>query len=161
MSKFGFKAAFSQGDIHKQFTEYGLRIHRAIVTVLRYIGEECVKQARENGSYTDQTGNLRNSIGYVLISDGTIIRQNFEERIASKIESKANGMGVLSGKNLANELSNQFTKGYALIVVAGMNYAYYVETLNKDVLDSAERYAQRVTPKLMKMLREQIYQRTV
>ena len=55
------------------------------------------------------------------------------------------------------KLAKDFTKGYALIVVAGMNYAYYVETLNKDVLDSAERYAMRVTPKMMSDLRTQIY----
>jgi hypothetical protein len=157
MQKYGFKAAFSQGDVHNQFATFALRIHRAIVNVLRYIGEECVKQARENGDYTDQTGNLRNSIGYVIVSNGTIISENFEERVQSKIVSTANGMGVLKGKNLADELSKQFTKGYALIVVAGMNYAYHVETLNKDVLDSAERYAQSVTPKMMEMLREQIH----
>ena len=66
-------------------------------------------------------------------------------------------MGVLEGKKLAEKLAKDFTKGYALIVVACMNYAYYVETLNKDVLDSAERYAMRVTPKMMSDLRTQIY----
>ncbi|MDH6308122.1 adenosyl cobinamide kinase/adenosyl cobinamide phosphate guanylyltransferase [Dysgonomonas sp. PFB1-18] len=157
MSKYGFRAIYSRGDVHKRFAEFAQRIHKAIVSVLQYIGEACVAQARENGNYTDHTGNLRNSIGYVLVHDGTIISHNFEKRIQSKIENKANGVGVLEGKKLAEELAKRFTKGYALIVVAGMNYAYYVETLNKDVLDSAERYAQRVKPKMMKMLKEQVY----
>ena len=128
-----------------------------MITVLQYIGEECVRQARENGNYIDHTGNLRNSIGYVLLCDGNIISSNFEERVQSTVVNKANGMGVLEGKKLAEKLAKDFTKGYALIVVAGMNYAYYVETLNKDVLDSAERYAMRVTPKMMSDLRTQIY----
>ena len=69
-------------------------------------------------------------------------------------------MGVLEGRKLAETLAKDFTKGYALIIVAGMNYAYYVETLNKDVLDGAERYAIRVVPKMIKSLQTQVYKMT-
>lgn len=157
MSKYGFKPVHTNAGVHARFVEFAKRIHKAMITVLQYIGEECVRQARENGNYIDHTGNLRNSIGYVLLCDGNIISSNFEERVQSTVVNKANGMGVLEGKKLADKLAKEFTKGYALIVVAGMNYAYYVETLNKDVLDSAERYAMRVTPKMMSDLRTQIY----
>nr|DAP21718.1 MAG TPA: hypothetical protein [Caudoviricetes sp.] len=157
MSKYGFKPVHTNAGVHARFVEFAKRIHKAMITVLQYIGEECVRQARENGNYIDHTGNLRNSIGYVLLCDGNIISSNFEERVQSTVVNKANGMGVLEGKKLAEKLAKDFTKGYALIVVAGMNYAYYVETLNKDVLDSAERYAMRVTPKMMSDLRTQIY----
>ena len=157
MSKYGFKPVHTNAGVHARFVEFAKRIHKAMITVLQYIGEECVRQARENGNYIDHTGNLRNSIGYVLLCDGNIISSNFEERVQSTVVNKANGMGVLEGKKLAEKLAKDFTKGYALIVVAGMNYAYYVETFNKDVLDSAERYAMRVTPKMMSDLRTQIY----
>lgn len=157
MPKYGFKPVHTNAGVHARFVEFAKRIHKAMITVLQYIGEECVRQARENGNYIDHTGNLRNSIGYVLLCDGNIISSNFEERVQSTVVNKANGMGVLEGKKLAEKLAKDFTKGYALIVVAGMNYAYYVETLNKDVLDSAERYAMRVTPKMMSDLRAQIY----
>ena len=157
MSKYGFKPVHTNAGVHARFVEFAKRIHKAMITVLQYIGEECVRQARENGNYIDHTGNLRNSIGYVLLCDGNIISSNFEERVQSTVVNKANGMGVLEGKKLAEKLAKDFTKGYALIVVAGMNYAYYIETLNKDVLDSAERYAMRVTPKMMSDLRTQIY----
>lgn len=157
MSKYGFKPVHTNAGVHVRFVEFAKRIHKAMITVLQYIGEECVRQARENGNYTDHTGNLRNSIGYVLLSDGNIISSNFEERVQSKVVDKANGLGVLEGKNLADKLAKDFTKGYALIVVAGMNYAYYVETLNKDVLDGAERYAMRVVPKMIKSLQTQVY----
>jgi len=43
-------------------------------------------------------------------------------------------VGILQGQALAEELAKRFTKGYVLIVVAGMHYAHYVESLNKDVL---------------------------
>lgn len=157
MAKYGFSAAFSAGDVHNKVATYALRIHRAVETVLMFLGEECVRIAREQGTYNDITGNLRNSIGYVLVRNGDIICKNFEERVASKVVSAANGSGVLQGQALAEELAKRFTKGYALIVVAGMHYAHYVESLNKDVLDSAERYAQQRTPKMLQMLKQQIY----
>ncbi|WP_279167837.1 hypothetical protein [Muribaculum intestinale] len=128
---------------------------------MQFIGEECVRIAREQGTYNDITGNLRNSIGYVLVRNGDIICKNFEERVASKVIDAANGKGILQGQALAEELAKRFTKGYALIVVAGMHYAHYVESLNKDVLDSAERYALQRVPKLMQMLKTQIYKNAV
>ncbi len=161
MAKYGFSAAFGKGEVHNTFAEYALRIHRAIETVMQFIGEECVRIAREQGTYNDITGNLRNSVGYVLVRNGDIICKNFEERVASKVVDAANGKGILQGQALAEELAKRFTKGYALIVVAGMHYAHYVESLNKDVLDSAERYAQQRVPKLMQMLKTQIYKNAV
>nr|DAT49653.1 MAG TPA: hypothetical protein [Bacteriophage sp.] len=161
MAKYGFSAAFGKGEVHNTFAEYALRIHRAIETVMQFIGEECVRIAREQGTYNDITGNLRNSVGYVLVRNGDIICKNFEERVASKVVDAANGKGILQGQALAEELAKRFTKGYALIVVAGMHYAHYVESLNKDVLDSAERYAQQRVPKLMQMLKTQIYKNAI
>lgn len=161
MAKYGFSAAFGKGEVHNTFAEYALRIHRAIETVMQFIGEECVRIAREQGTYNDITGNLRNSIGYVLVRNGDIICKNFEERVASKVIDAANGKGILQGQALAEELAKRFTKGYALIVVAGMHYAHYVESLNKDVLDSAERYALQRVPKLMQILKTQIYKNAV
>lgn len=145
------------GDVHTHFAEYAVRVHHATVKVMQYIGEQCVKIAREKGTYNDITGNLRNSVGYVLVKNGAIISKNFEAKVESKIISSANGKGVLQGEALAMELASRVQKGYALIVVAGMHYAHYVETLNKDVLDSAERYAQEQVPKLLQRLQNQVY----
>lgn len=136
---------------------YAVRIHRATEKVLQYIGEQCVKLAREKGTYNDITGNLRNSIGYVLVKNGSIISKNFEAKVESKVISGANGKGILEGEALANELASRVGKGDALIVVAGMHYAHYVETLNKDVLDSAERWADQQVPKLLQRLKNQVY----
>lgn len=157
MPRYGFKANFTHKQVHSTFAEYSLRIHRAMVTMLQYIGEECVAIAREQGTYNDRTGNLRNSIGYVLMRNGDIINQNFEEKVASKVVDAANGKGILEGQALAQELAKRFSNGYALIVVAGMHYAYYVETRGYDVLDSAERNAMQRVPVLVKQLQKQIY----
>ena len=161
MPNYGFKANFSMGDVHNTFADYAARVHRATVKVLQYIGEQCVKLAREKGTYNDITGNLRNSIGYVLVKHGSIISKNFEQRVESKVVSSANGKGILEGEALAVELASRVNKGYALIVVAGMHYAHYVETLNKDVLDSAERWANEQVPRLMQRLKTQVYNTTM
>lgn len=161
MPNYGFKANFSMGDVHNTFADYAARVHRATVKALQYIGEQCVKLAREKGTYNDITGNLRNSIGYVLVKNGSIISKNFEQRVESKVVSSANGKGILEGEALAVELASRVNKGYALIVVAGMHYAHYVETLNKDVLDSAERWANEQVPRLMQRLKTQVYNTTM
>ena len=41
-----------------------------LVKQLSFTGEECIRIARESGSYNDITGNLRSSIGYVVLVDG-------------------------------------------------------------------------------------------
>lgn len=145
------------GDVHNHMADYAVRVHRATVNVLEYIGEQCVKLAREKGTYNDITGNLRNSIGYVLVKNSSIISKNFEAKVESKVVSRANGKGILEGEALAAELASRAGKGYALIVVAGMHYAHYVETLSKDVLDSAERWADEQVPRIMQRLKNQIY----
>lgn len=157
MPKYGFSANHTKAQVHGAFADYSLRVHKAMVTMLQYVGEECVRIARDKGSYGDVTGNLRNSIGYVLMHNGDILHQNFEEQVASKVVSAANGKGILEGQALAAELAKQAKKGYALIVVAGMHYAYYVETRGYDVLDSAERNAQQRVPQMVKQLQSQIY----
>ena len=175
MPNYGFKANFSMGDVHNTFADYAVRVHRATEKVLQYIGEQCVKLAREKGTYNDITGNLRNSIGYVLVKNGSIISKNFEAKVESKLYVTTTGKGkkkktvepndgtkgILEGEALAVELASRVNKGYALIVVAGMHYAHYVETLNKDVLDSAERWANEQVPRLMQRLKTQVYNTTI
>ena len=37
------------------------------------VGERCIIEARDNGAYTDRTGNLRNSVGYVVLLNLSLI----------------------------------------------------------------------------------------
>ena len=53
-----------------------------LVKQLSFIGEECIRIARESGSYNDITGNLRSSIGYVVLVDGKP-RSNTAARMAT------------------------------------------------------------------------------
>jgi hypothetical protein len=121
-------------------------IERAIVHRLKYIGEVCVNEARRAGSYQDQTGNLRSSIGYVITCDGKIISKSAFPVV------KDGSDGQKEGKNYAEKLAAGFPRGYCLIVVAGMNYAYYVQRRGKNVLQTSELKAKSEVNKLLRQL---------
>ena len=65
--------------------------------------------------------------------------------------------GSRLGKVLAEERAKKYSNGYALIVVAGMNYAELVEARdNKSVLASAELLAHAEFYNVMEKLRNQV-----
>lgn len=127
---------------------------RKTVRMLCFLGEKCIIEARDRSqeeSWYDQTGNLRSSIGYVVVMDGKIVSTSSFGQVKNGSE------GSLEGKALAKRLAENFKTGYALIVVAGMHYAAYVEAMdNKVVLVSAELLARRELPSMMQQLRTQI-----
>ena len=146
-------------QIEKYMQQQLKRQERAIVNTLAYVGEQCVNKARENGSYTDQTGNLRSSIGYVIAVDGRVRHaSNFEPvQFTDKDGVTHKGdEGGKTGKDYAKELVAKHPKGAVLIVVAGMHYAKYVAATGRDVLASAELEAQQLIPKLLKQLETDI-----
>lgn len=112
------------------------------------IGEECVKIARDNGSYHDITGNLRSSIGYAIFVDGKTVRQGAAKQF---VGSQGDGAkGAAEGQALLNTLKSKFPWGVVLVICAGMEYAAYVEDIrHKDVLTSAEHVAERLVKELM------------
>lgn len=109
----------------------------AIIEQLSFIGEECVRIARESGDYNDITGNLRSSIGYVILYDGKPVVYGASKQYSGK---KGNGeAGPPAAEELLTSLQSKFPWGIVLIVCAGMKYAAYVESVHhKDVLTAAE-----------------------
>lgn len=122
------------------------RLERAIIDNMAYVGETCVNVARDTNSYKDQTGNLRSSIGYILIKNGRVIQMSDFEQV------KEGEKGVTEGSKFAKSLTKKFPQGIVLVVVAGMNYAHHVAANGYDVLDSAQLMAERLVPGIMKKL---------
>ena len=137
---------FPPADIERMLKDKIEKYQEKIVRVLRYVGEKCINEAREYGSYQDRTGNLRSSIGYIILKDGKPI-----EKGGFKI-TKSGGNGQKEGETFINKIISQYPKGFVLVVVAGMKYASYVEARNYNVLTSAELLAEREVPKLLKAL---------
>lgn len=106
---------------------------------LNYLGLLCVRRIRDRSgdeSWYDQTGNLRSSIGYAIYSYGT-------KQIESAFDSVRGGAeGSQKGRRMVADLASKYSDTYALVVVAAMEYADYVEAIDsKDVLASTEIYA--------------------
>lgn len=121
--------------------------YQIIIRRLAFIAEQAVNVARNLPSppvemrkephqpnYIDDTGNLRNSIGYMIAVDGEPLNLNFNSDKSRVLAQKA-----LEG--------NQ--QGIVLILTAGMEYAAYVSRKGYDVLDSAEIFCKQSLQKLL------------
>lgn len=147
----GIKPNFTIGDIRKRLDRAQMQIETRTIDLLRKLGNECVALARSEGTYTDQTGNLRSSTGYVIVANGKVVDAYF-----STANTDTDDKGQKTGKAFAEGLAQNYQTGYALIVVAGMAYAAAVESKGKDVLTSAEKYAEKKLPGLMARLKKSI-----
>ena len=138
----GISANFNINDIDATFKALLAEVDRQLIESLTRVGEEAVKLAKmippERG-FKDRTGNLRSSIGYVVLVDGKPVNVAFAA-------VKGGHAGVNEGKRLALQVGSK-TEGYALVVVAGMNYAVHVESKGRDVLTSAEKFAEKEVAK--------------
>ena len=143
----GIKSTIPIEQINKMLKDRAKKATAAIINTLKYVGEMCVAEARNNGDYVDRSGNLRSSIGYVVLNNGKIEEENFKksERGSSKTE------GITQSKIFIKELSSRYSKGIVLIVVAGMKYASYVEA-KRNVLASARLLAEKEVPRILNEL---------
>ena len=143
------KPNFTKDDVRKRFDAFLNEIEKKQIARLQRLGEMCLVEARTNKGYMMQTGALLSSTGYEVFVDGVAIHSQFDA--ASGAESNAAETGIKSGQSIA-ETIGQGTKGIALVVVAGMNYAAYVEAKGYNVLSSAEHLAERELPRMLEKL---------
>lgn len=131
--KSGMTPLFSGDDVERWFDHFQGRAEEKTLKLLQAGGEKFVEIARKSGSYKDQTGNLRSSIGYVIAKNGDVIVENFK-----RSDKGINGSeGMSKGKQVAEEISLSFTGGYILVGVAGMDYAAAVEARGHEVVTGA------------------------
>lgn len=123
----GIRALFTGKQLQNIFETFQNDVENKMLLMLQYIGEQFVNKARLSGNYKDRTGNLRSSIGYIILKDGNVIDKNFA----------GNQEGVSKGQQVANEVALQYPQGWVLIGVAGMEYAAYVEAKNFDVISGS------------------------
>lgn len=138
------KPKFTQKSIRRYINQSIENLERILIDRLTQIGEQFVIDARSTNTYKDQTGNLRHSIGYIVLKDGQTIIGNFD----------ADGVGSNRAKAVTKELANDFKTGYALIVVAGMNYAAYVEAKGYDVITGSSLTAETELKRALSKIRK-------
>lgn len=126
-----------------------------VTNLLSYVGETAVNLVRadHDNNWNDDTGALRSSVGYALAYNGRVIKMSSFEQIKNGAE------GVNEGKNLATSISEENSKGekFSLVLVAGMNYASYVqEVYGKDVLEGATLQCTKLLESMLKGLKSNI-----
>lgn len=144
------KCKTSKAMLNEVFRKHQQRCYEAVVRTLMYCGEQIVNKVRDGNkpkSYKDQTGNLRSSTGYILSYNGKVISKS---SFASVLNG---GKGSKEGEGFARRLATQYDKGFVLIVVAGMEYAVYVEDKGYDVLMSGELLAEVIIPRMLNQLK--------
>lgn len=139
----GIKAEFGHGKITASVAAFQKRLETATVYMLKYLGESLVVYAKDRHNYTDQSGNLTNSIGYVVVHNGKPVAFGGLNQP---------GEGKDAGYKLAMEMAAKVSSTFSLIIVAGMNYAAYVEAKGYNVILPAELKAKTDFPATMKKL---------
>lgn len=128
------QAQFTIADIEGFIQRKVELANKAVLNAFMFAGETFVKEARSKtaaeGGFNDITGNLRSSIGYIILQDG---KQLFSDFIESENGSDR-ATGVQIGLEVAQEIGSVYKKGLILICVAGMEYAAAVESKGKDVI---------------------------
>lgn len=132
--RFKLTPAFTEADLQKQMDEIISRIVRVTKNELNQLGLEMLRNARmktaAQGGFNDQTGNLRSSIGFILMYDGEVLHDDFQ----ASAKGTDRATGVQKAKDTAEEIAAEKPEGWAIILVAAMEYATWVEAKNKDVI---------------------------
>lgn len=89
-------------------------------------------------TYKDQTHRLRSSLGYVIYKDGQQVASNFQSTGGEKGDE-----GVQIGQQRAAEAAAAIP-GIVAVVVAGADYASYVEAKGFDVLTGSALQLQQL-----------------
>jgi len=138
----GFEAMWSLSDITKKINGFIDKKEKQIFMTLSYVGEQFINEARNIDTYTDRTGNLRNSIGYIVAKDGKIKDSDFR-----------GGDGGEKAREVANDVLSEFKQGWVLIGMAGMEYAAAVEAKEYDVISGSAIHADKILKDLIKNLK--------
>lgn len=149
VESFGFDEVLRKlGSQRSQKPQFDTRILRE----LTMIAEEACNMARDtyptrdSGGYDDHTRNLRGSIGFKISFEGKeVSRGGFDSRSST------------DGENAAQTaLSKLDTKGslWEIVVVAGMEYARYVEAKGYNVISFVQGFLDEQIKKLIQDIKD-------
>ena len=128
------KPMFSNADIDRWFDIFEENFEHEVIRYLQKAGEHFIIFARDTKTFENHTNNLRSSIGYVIVKDGNVLFEDFKKTGDGTKEDGTKG--IVNGKKLAMSVAPK-VNGIALVCVAGMNYAIYVEAKGFDVISGS------------------------
>ena len=123
-------------------------IEKALIYSLGAFVAELENHAKESAEYKDITSNLKSSIGGMLLKDGVPV--SYKGFVGAP-------SGASKGKEFINSLIGNYTSGYTILLVAGMEYASPLENYHGyNVLKKTELKMNRDLPKVLDKLKMQI-----
>lgn len=128
----GIEPRFNIDDL---FNEIGRKISAITDGVIEAMQKTCLEittKAKQLDTYQDQTNNLRSSIGYVVYNNGEKVAEHFTQ--AGGGSQGVGSTGIEKGKKVAEEAAKTFPNDLVGVVVAGEDYALYVESKGYDVI---------------------------
>lgn len=140
----------NKAQLLKEIEAIRTRYEKALIYELESAVVELTKHAKQSAEYTDRTANLKSSIGGVLLRGGKpVTYKGFQQQAATA------DIGVQTGMEYINSLIQNFQlPGYTIILVAGMEYASYVQDKHGyNVLKKTELKARMDLPKAVQRLK--------
>lgn len=121
-----------QAEIANTINEALSSLDRVTIRCMMVAGEQGANEARANGEYLDQTGNLRSSVGCKVAYNGVVVA-------SSAFDKVRNGdKGSRIGNDFAKSIAESIHGKHCLVLVAGMDYAPYLQAKGRKVLGDAE-----------------------
>lgn len=122
-------------------------VENAVAEVYSEVGRDAVDGIRNGtmSNWQDQTGSLRSSVGCVVARRGRIISEHGFGAVLGGAQ------GASKGRRLARKLAAEHSaKDFCLVIVAGEEYAVYVEAVEgKAVLAQGRLYVERNIPQML------------
>jgi hypothetical protein len=133
---------FNANEVKKYIKDEVDRANIAYLNELDRMAMKVVTAIRDGkpvSYWDDHTGNLRSSIGYVILHDGKKLSENF------KVVNGRGEEGMAKAKSFAQQLTLQYPSGIVILIVAGMDYAEYVERVkSRTVLEGGKLLAKKL-----------------
>lgn len=127
--KFGFEITTDMKTLSR---EIEMEIERETLELLIEAIETSIERVRKkqlNQPYEDHTGNLLSSTGFIIYKDGKVVHKNFKESPVGTDKTTGLEEGL---KAALSELRE--STGWGVVMVAGMEYASWVESKNYTVI---------------------------
>ena len=123
------KANFNIDELFKDVYAKVEDITDAVIQAIIAACTQTVAKARMLDTYKDRTTLLRSSIGYVVYDHGQKLVENFQGAGGT-----SSGEGVAKGRQVAEDAAKTYPSAIVAVIVAGADYALYVESKGYDVI---------------------------
>ena len=148
------KAKFNVNEVIESLGRLTDILVQAVVEAFQLACLEITAEARQLDTYTDQTNNLRSSIGFGVYLDGHLVAENYQN--SGSGSAGTGDEGQQKAKEDVESIARQYSEGIVGVIVAGEYYALYVESKGYDVLTGPANKAQEILDKYIGIVVEEL-----